>query len=206
MRYLRHDPPSEHFARTGAVLAVAGCWPAAGVVLRVRVAATQQRRRAASDAAAARGQRRHRSCRSDVRQWDEFTGRVTAVETVELRPRVSGYVERVAYEEGQEVRKGDLLFVIDQRRYRAALDQARRGPRARTQRSAARGAREDARAQTLIEAKAISREEFDAPQGRARAGQRRACAPPKPPSTARGSTCSSPRCARRSTAAPAARW
>ena len=50
-----------------------------------------------------------------VRQWDDFTGRVAAVETVELRPRVSGYVQRVAYKEGQEVRKGDLLFVIDQR-------------------------------------------------------------------------------------------
>ena len=47
-----------------------------------------------------------------------------AVETVELRPRVSGYVERVAFKEGQEVNKGDLLFVIDQRRYRAALDSA----------------------------------------------------------------------------------
>src|SRR5688572_21297482 len=59
-----------------------------------------------------------------VHQWDEFTGRVAAVETVELRPRVSGYVQRVAYAEGQEVRKGDLLFVIDPRPYRAALDRA----------------------------------------------------------------------------------
>ena len=56
----------------------------------------------------------------EVRQWDEFTGRVVAVETVELRPRVSGYVERVAFKEGQEVRKGDLLFVIDQRTQRSA--------------------------------------------------------------------------------------
>src|SRR6476619_3101316 len=60
----------------------------------------------------------------DVQQWDAFTGRVSAVETVELRPRVSGYVERVAYREGQQVRKGDLLFVIDQRRYQADLDHA----------------------------------------------------------------------------------
>ena len=42
-----------------------------------------------------------------VRQWDGFTGRVAAVETVELRPRVSGYVQRVAYDEGQEVAKGE---------------------------------------------------------------------------------------------------
>ena len=60
----------------------------------------------------------------EVRQWDGYTGRVAAVETVELRPRVSGYVQRVAYDEGQEVDKGDLLFVIDQRPYRAALDRA----------------------------------------------------------------------------------
>lgn len=48
-----------------------------------------------------------------VSQWDAFTGRVAAVETVDLRPRVSGYIERVAYREGDDVRKGQLLFVID---------------------------------------------------------------------------------------------
>ena len=59
-----------------------------------------------------------------VGQWDDFTGRVAAVDTVELRPRVSGYIERVAFTEGQEVRKGDLLLTIDPRRYRANLDRA----------------------------------------------------------------------------------
>jgi len=96
-----------------------------------------------------------------VREWDDFTGRVAAVETVELRPRVSGYVERVAYEEGQEVRKGDLLFVIDQRRYRADHDRAEAElARARSEAELART--EDARAQTLIAARAISGEEFEA--------------------------------------------
>ncbi len=95
-----------------------------------------------------------------VRQWDEFTGRVAAVETVELRPRVSGYIERVAFQEGQEVRKGDLLFVIDQRPYRAALDSAQAGlERARSEARLAQTL--DARAQMLIEANAISREEFE---------------------------------------------
>lgn len=95
-----------------------------------------------------------------VRQWDEFTGRVAAVETVELRPRVSGYVERVAFKEGQEVRKGDLLFVIDQRPYRAALDSALAGlERARSEARLAQT--QDRRAQALIEARAISREEFE---------------------------------------------
>ncbi|QNP41069.1 efflux RND transporter periplasmic adaptor subunit [Lysobacter solisilvae (ex Woo and Kim 2020)] len=96
----------------------------------------------------------------NVHQWDEFTGRVAAVETVELRPRVSGYVQRVAYGEGQEVHKGDLLFVIDPRPYRAALDRAQADlERARAESRLAHA--QDARAQTLIEAKAISREEFE---------------------------------------------
>ncbi|WP_345301938.1 efflux RND transporter periplasmic adaptor subunit [Lysobacter hankyongensis] len=96
----------------------------------------------------------------NVKQWDDFTGRVSAVETVQLRPRVSGYVERVAYREGDEVRKGQLLFLIDQRPYRAALAQAEAQlERARSEARLARS--QDVRAQTLIDAKAISREEFD---------------------------------------------
>lgn len=95
-----------------------------------------------------------------VHQWDEYSGHVAAVESVELRPRVSGYVQRVAYREGQDVRKGDLLFVIDQRPYRAALDRAQADlERARSESRLAQA--QDARAQSLIEAKAISREEFD---------------------------------------------
>ncbi len=96
----------------------------------------------------------------DVTQWNDVTGRFSAVETVELRPRVSGYIERVAYREGDEVRKGQLLFVIDQRPYRAALAQAEANlERARSEARLARS--QDARAQALIDAKAISREEFD---------------------------------------------
>ena len=45
-----------------------------------------------------------------VQQWDEYTGRVSAIDTVELRPRVSGYVQSVAYKEGQDVKQGDLMF------------------------------------------------------------------------------------------------
>ncbi len=98
--------------------------------------------------------------RKPVQQWDEFTGRVTAIETVDLRPRVSGYVERVAYTEGQDVRKGDLLFVIDPRPYRAALDQAE-AQLARARSEAKLAQSQDARAESLIAAKAISREEFE---------------------------------------------
>ncbi len=96
----------------------------------------------------------------NVHDWDEFTGRVSAVETVELRPRVSGYVERVAFHEGQEVHKGDLLFQIDQRRYQAALDQAQ-AALARARSEAHLAHTQDVRAQSLVQAQAISKEEFE---------------------------------------------
>ena len=55
----------------------------------------------------------------DINEWDEFTGRIEAVDAVEIRPRVSGYIQRVALAEGKEVRKGDVLFEIDPRPYAA---------------------------------------------------------------------------------------
>jgi RND family efflux transporter MFP subunit len=58
-------------------------------------------------------------------EWDEFTGRFTAVETVEVRARVSGFVDSVHFKEGQIVKQGDLLFVIDPRPYRNAVEQAK---------------------------------------------------------------------------------
>ncbi|HSD15803.1 MAG TPA: efflux RND transporter periplasmic adaptor subunit [Thermomonas sp.] len=104
-----------------------------------------------------------------VQRWDEFTGRVSAVDAVDLRPRVSGYVQRVAFAEGQEVRKGDLLFVIDPRPYRASLEQAQAQlERARSEASLA--AAQDARALTLLEAQAISREDFESRRAASRQG------------------------------------
>jgi multidrug efflux system membrane fusion protein len=95
-----------------------------------------------------------------VPQWDDFTGRISAVESVELRARVSGYVERVAYDEGHEVARGDLLFVIDQRPYRTALARAEADlARARSQARLADA--QDARAHSLVAVKAISREEAE---------------------------------------------
>src|SRR4051794_6295578 len=60
-----------------------------------------------------------------VAQWDEYTGRFEAVSRVELRPRVSGYIEKVHFGDGADVKQGDLLFTIDQRPFRIALDSAR---------------------------------------------------------------------------------
>ncbi|MFL5332495.1 MAG: efflux RND transporter periplasmic adaptor subunit [Geminicoccaceae bacterium] len=60
-----------------------------------------------------------------VAQWDEYTGRFEAVSKVELRPRVSGYIDKVHFGDGADVKQGDLLFTIDQRPFRIALDSAR---------------------------------------------------------------------------------
>jgi multidrug efflux system membrane fusion protein len=95
-----------------------------------------------------------------VAEWDGFTGRVQAAETVELRPRVSGYVERVAYREGGEVNKGDLLFVIDQRPYRTALASAQ-AQLARARSEAQLTLTQANRASELLAASAISREESE---------------------------------------------
>ena len=96
----------------------------------------------------------------EVQQWDDFTGRVSAVETVDLRPRVSGYVQRVAYAEGQLLRKGDALFEIDPRPYRAALDRAE-AELARARSEARLAAAQNVRARAMVEARAISREEYE---------------------------------------------
>ncbi len=55
-----------------------------------------------------------------VTEFDEFTGRFEAVERVEIRPRVSGYISSVNFMQGSEVKKGEVLFVIDPRPYQAA--------------------------------------------------------------------------------------
>jgi multidrug efflux system membrane fusion protein len=60
-----------------------------------------------------------------ITEWDEYTGRFTAVETVEIRARVSGFIESIHFKEGQIVKQGDLLFVIDPRPFKIAVDQAK---------------------------------------------------------------------------------
>jgi RND family efflux transporter MFP subunit len=95
-----------------------------------------------------------------VTEWDEFTGRLEAVDQVEIRPRVSGYIRRVAFTEGREVKKGEVLFEIDPRPYQAEL--ARVEAELESARSAAALAKsEKQRAVTLVDMQAISREEFD---------------------------------------------
>ncbi|MGH8054363.1 MAG: efflux RND transporter periplasmic adaptor subunit [Stenotrophomonas sp.] len=103
-----------------------------------------------------------------VSQWDEFSGRVEAVQSVELRPRVSGYIDKVNYVEGQEVKKGEVLFTIDARSYQAEFNRAQAElARARTQAALARS--ESERARRLAEQQAIAAE--TAEQRRAAADQ-----------------------------------
>ncbi len=106
-----------------------------------------------------------------ISQWDDFSGRIEAVESVELRPRVSGYIDKVNYVEGEEVKKGDVLFTIDARSYRAELDRASADlARARTQATLSRSEAE--RARRLSEQQAISTESWE--QRRATAEQAQA--------------------------------
>jgi membrane fusion protein, multidrug efflux system len=59
-----------------------------------------------------------------VTEWNEFTGRFSAVESVEVRARVSGFIDSIHFKDGQIVKQGDLLFVIDPRPYRLAAQQS----------------------------------------------------------------------------------
>ena len=95
-----------------------------------------------------------------VKDWDEFTGRLQAVETVEIRPRVSGYIDKLAFTEGSQVKRGDLLFVIDPRPYQAEYDRA--AADVKRYKTALELARiELARVQRLKDSGAVSQEELD---------------------------------------------
>src|SRR5205814_2305098 len=60
----------------------------------------------------------------EIADWDEFTGHFEAVNSVDVRPRVGGFLQRVGFVEGAMVRQGDVLFVIDQRPYEAEVARA----------------------------------------------------------------------------------
>jgi RND family efflux transporter MFP subunit len=95
-----------------------------------------------------------------VSDWDEFTGHFEAVNAVEVRPRVGGFLERVGFVEGSIVHQGDVLFVIDQRPYQAEVARTEAIlAQARTRGQLAQMELE--RAQKLVNTQAISREELD---------------------------------------------
>jgi multidrug efflux system membrane fusion protein len=96
-----------------------------------------------------------------VTEWDEYTGHIEAVNSVEVRARVSGYLEKVNFRAGDKVSKGDLLFVIDSKPFIAQLNYAEAEmERAKSKHELAKN--DLARAERLFQAKAISEEEHDA--------------------------------------------
>jgi multidrug efflux system membrane fusion protein len=94
-----------------------------------------------------------------IRLSDEFNGRVASINSVDVRARVTGYVDEVAYREGDSVKRGDLLFVIDPRPFRDALDSAKANLE-REKAAAAFANIQEKRAQRLNASEAISQEEY----------------------------------------------
>ena len=94
-------------------------------------------------------------------EWEEFTGRVEAVETVELKPRVSGYITQVHFQAGALVKKGEVLFTIDQRSFETKL-RAAKADVARAEASAHATESEFKRVGELLEKKAIAPEQGEA--------------------------------------------
>ena len=80
---------------------------------------------AAADRAAAARRHRRQAPGQEMQEWSDFTGQFEARESVEVRPRVSGYLEFVNFADGQLVKKGDLLFVIEPRPFELALETAK---------------------------------------------------------------------------------
>lgn len=143
--------PSSRFvspAILGLVLALAGCGDDAGkgqgmagapAVMPVDVA---------------------RPLQQVVTEWDEFTGRFEAARLVEIRARVSGYLKGIHFEDGQIVKKGDLLFTIDRRPFEASLARARAELRDAVS-AAALARAELKRTEGLIGTSALSQERLD---------------------------------------------
>jgi RND family efflux transporter MFP subunit len=96
-----------------------------------------------------------------VIDWDDYVGQFVAVDSVDVRPRVSGYLVSVGFKDGDYVRKGQRLFSIDPRPYQALLDQAK-GQEVRARATLTNAQAQAARGQTLLAAHAISQQAYDA--------------------------------------------
>jgi RND family efflux transporter MFP subunit len=103
--------------------------------------------------------------RKEIVERDEFTGRIEPVAAVEVRPRVSGYIQEVKFQSGQLVKKGDVLFVIDPRWHQATFEQ-REAEHAQAKARLENARREAGRTAQLLTNRAISIEESDGRQSR----------------------------------------
>ena len=101
-----------------------------------------------------------RPLQKKITEWDEYTGRFTAVQSVEVRSRVSGFIDSIHFKDGELVKQGDLLFVIDPRPYQLAVEQAK----ADVERAQSRleiASLDVERAKPLLQSQAVTGREFD---------------------------------------------
>jgi RND family efflux transporter MFP subunit len=101
-----------------------------------------------------------RPLQKTIAEWDEYTGRFAAVETVEVRARVSGFIDSIHFKEGEVVKQGDLLFVVDPRPYQIAVEQAK----AEVERAKAKleiASLDVQRATPLVRSQTLTEREFD---------------------------------------------
>jgi len=95
-----------------------------------------------------------------ITEWDEYTGRFEALATVDVRARVSGFIDSIHFNDGQIVKQGDLLFVIDPRPYRFAVEQAKADVE-RAQSKLEIATSDVERAAPLVRSQTLSGREFD---------------------------------------------
>lgn len=93
-------------------------------------------------------------------EWDEYTARFDAAESIDVRARISGYLDTIAFKDGQNVNKGDLLYVIDPRPFERALDQAR-AELAQAKTKTENAMLDVERGRPLVERKILSDKAFD---------------------------------------------
>jgi RND family efflux transporter MFP subunit len=96
----------------------------------------------------------------EITEWDEYTGRFDAVETVDVRARVSGYLTEIHFKDGQPVKQGDLLFVIDGRPFERTLEQAR-AELLQAQTKVDNASLDVERGKPLVERRVMSEKSFD---------------------------------------------
>ncbi len=138
----------------------ASTWLAAPLVAALVSGCDQRQQQAAPQQGPPPGVSVSLPVQREIVEWDEYTGRFDATQTVEIRARVSGYLNEVRFKDGQEVRHGGLLFSIDPRPFERALEQARAELFAAT--TKVENANLDVtRGQPLIERKIISDKSFD---------------------------------------------
>jgi len=102
----------------------------------------------------------------DLRQWDDVTGHLEAIDSVEVRPRVGGFIDEVRFQDGAKVKKGDVLFQIDPRPFQTEVDRLTAEVERAKAKSIVAGA-DGERGQRLIAQNAVARSEFERLQAEA---------------------------------------